>query len=145
MPVNIIHGAIAVIYRDSPRGRLYLVTRNVFSGNYTFPGGASEPGEDLLSTVKRELFEEINITPNDDEIEELPLTNSFVFSMKNSNRYKLPAQYKVFLIRTENEKIEPNTEQVAEVRWLPYSEARQLVKHQILKINLDWVEQKLNQ
>ncbi len=141
---TIMNGAIAIIYRETPRGRVYLVTHNVFSGNHTFPGGASDSGEEMRDTIKRELQEEINFIPADEQIEELPLTNSFVFSIQGSSRYKQPAKYQVFLVKTEVEEITPNTQQVSHAYWLPYEQAREMVKHEILKINLDWVERKLN-
>lgn len=55
-----IISAGAVVYRDTPRGRVYLLLRNK-KGHWDFPKGKTEPGETRTATIRRETVEECGI------------------------------------------------------------------------------------
>lgn len=50
----------AIIYHE---GKFLMVKNRWVQGYWVFPGGGVEPGEDILSALRRELVEEINVTP----------------------------------------------------------------------------------
>jgi 8-oxo-dGTP pyrophosphatase MutT (NUDIX family) len=50
----------AVVYRDTGKGRRYLLLRNV-KGHWDFPKGKVEPGEKRDETIRRETAEECGI------------------------------------------------------------------------------------
>lgn len=49
----------AVVFRDSPAGRMYLLLQN--GGRWDFPKGGVEEGESELQTVLREVEEETGL------------------------------------------------------------------------------------
>ena len=49
----------AVVYRDTPSGRMYLLLQN--GGRWDFPKGGVEKGESELQTVLREVEEETGL------------------------------------------------------------------------------------
>jgi bis(5'-nucleosidyl)-tetraphosphatase len=49
----------AVIFRDTPAGRMYLLLQN--AGRWDFPKGGVEEGETELETVRREVEEETGL------------------------------------------------------------------------------------
>jgi bis(5'-nucleosidyl)-tetraphosphatase len=49
----------AVVYRDSAKGRMYLLLQN--AGRWDFPKGGVEKGESELQTVLREVKEETSL------------------------------------------------------------------------------------
>ena len=49
----------AVVYRETPDGRVYLLLQN--AGRWDFPKGRIEKGEEELQTVRREVEEETGI------------------------------------------------------------------------------------
>jgi bis(5'-nucleosidyl)-tetraphosphatase len=49
----------AVVYRETPQGRMYLLLRN--AGRWDFPKGGVEKGESELQTVLREVEEETGL------------------------------------------------------------------------------------
>lgn len=57
--------AAAVIFRDGPRGREFLLGQRApgtfYPGYWEFPGGKVEPGESPVDALKRELDEELGI------------------------------------------------------------------------------------
>jgi len=58
-----IHVAVGVIY-NKQRDKILVSRRatNVHQGGlWEFPGGKCQAGEDILSALKRELFEELNL------------------------------------------------------------------------------------
>jgi len=50
----------------NPRGLVMLCERNDKKGQYQFPQGGFEPGEDTLAAATRELYEETGLSPSDD-------------------------------------------------------------------------------
>ncbi len=50
----------SVVFRDTEKGRLYLLLQN--AGRWDFPKGGVEKGENELQTVVREVAEETGIT-----------------------------------------------------------------------------------
>jgi 8-oxo-dGTP pyrophosphatase MutT (NUDIX family) len=59
-----VKSAGAIVYRDTTRGRVYLLLRNV-RGHWDFPKGKVEPGETRNATICRETSEECGISKLD--------------------------------------------------------------------------------
>ncbi|MDE1857892.1 MAG: NUDIX domain-containing protein [Thaumarchaeota archaeon] len=53
------HSAGAVVYRETPGGRMYLLLQN--AGRWDFPKGGVEEGESEMDTVVREVQEETGL------------------------------------------------------------------------------------
>lgn len=116
----------AVIFtRDSDNIR-YVVIRSQ-NGDYGFPKGHMESGEDEVTTALREIWEEVGLTPQ--------LLDSF----RESISYPLPGnpdtgkQCIYFLAEFSSQKPIPQPEEVAEICLMTYQQAMDCIVFDNLK------------
>ncbi len=106
----------AVVFRDTPEGREYLLLQN--SGRWDFPKGGIERDESELHTVRREVEEETGLT-------DLAILSGFeqvveyFYRRDNRNIHKT---VKYMLARTERGTVKISFEHQA-FGWFPYKEA----------------------
>lgn len=107
----------AILYRESPSGKLYLLL-NYPSGHWDFVKGNIEKGETFKQTTLREIKEETGITDV-----------SFVEGFENKVEYHYQRDGKLvhkevvfFLARTATEHVEISFEHLGFI-WLKYNDA----------------------
>jgi bis(5'-nucleosidyl)-tetraphosphatase len=107
----------AILYRDSPSGKLYLLL-NYPSGHWDFVKGNVEKGETLKQTTLREIKEETGITDV-----------SFVEGFENKVEYHYQRDGELvhkevvfFLAKTATEHVEISHEHLG-FTWLKFNDA----------------------
>jgi bis(5'-nucleosidyl)-tetraphosphatase len=107
----------AILYRESPSGKLYLLL-NYPSGHWDFVKGNIEKGETFKQTTLREIKEETGITDV-----------SFVEGFENKVEYHYQRDGELvhkevvfFLARTATEHVEISFEHLGFI-WLKYNDA----------------------
>lgn len=98
----------AVIIRD----RRFLVTRAKDKDIFVAPGGKLEAGETVIEALKRELEEEIQITTDEKNLEELG-----VFCAPAAGQEQRMLEMTVFLVHEWQGEPTPANE-VEEIRWI---------------------------
>ena len=106
----------AVIFRRTPRGRVYLLLQN--AGRWDFPKGGIEEGEGETDTARREVEEEAGLKnlmflPGFQEVIE------YFYRRDNKNIHK---QVTYLLAETEEEQVRISHEHQA-FGWFEYPEA----------------------
>ena len=94
-------GAIGIVFRrDEPNK--YLLIHNKRTGNITFPAGAREE-EDTSSdvTVKREIYEETGLIPEDYILTKTDMVHEFVYNKKKVDRTGNKSKQIIYLIETK--------------------------------------------
>lgn len=116
-PGRSIHVSAAVIVND--RGELLLVRK---SGTTAFmqPGGKPEPGETPASTLSRELFEELGLSVDPDDLSSLGL---FTAAAANEPGFLVVADVFVADIGDQIPVIDAEIE---ELRWVSRADAEHL-------------------
>ena len=127
MPVE--RSAGAIIFRDSKKGREYLllqhqpmdnkrVSRPISIGHWSFPKGHVEKGETTEETVRREVQEETGITQLE-FIQGFKKTIRYFVNYDGQKRLKFVA---FFLARTRERNITVSFEH-QDFAWLSYEKA----------------------
>jgi 8-oxo-dGTP pyrophosphatase MutT (NUDIX family) len=105
----------AVVFRETEKGRLYLLLQN--AGRWDFPKGGVEKGETELDTVLREVKEEtgldVSLVPGLRRIIE------YFYRRDNKNIHK---QVVYLLASAKDSKVKISFEHQA-FGWFPYGEA----------------------
>ncbi len=119
----------AVVYRDTPHGRMYLLLQN--AGRWDFPKGGVEKGESELQTVLREVKEETGLTT-------LQVRSGFrkvieyFYRREGKNIHK---QVVYLLAVTDSEQVKISSEHQG-YGWFPYSEAVDRASYDNSKVTL---------
>ena len=127
MPVE--RSAGAVIFRESPKGREYLLlhhqsidnkraSRPTSMGHWSFPKGHVEKGETTEETVRREVKEETGIT----KLEFIPGFKETIRYFVNYDGQKRLKFVAFFLAKTKQKKITISFEHQG-FAWLSYEKA----------------------
>jgi bis(5'-nucleosidyl)-tetraphosphatase len=123
----------AVVFRETGRGRMYLLLQN--AGRWDFPKGGVEKGEGELQTVIREVEEEtgiknIRIVPGFRKVIE------YFYRREGKNIHK---QVVYMLAKTEEEAVKISYEHQA-YGWFPYHEALERASYDNSKLTLGEAE-----
>jgi len=121
---KIVKGNIAIIHQKTPKGILFLIVKNIPSGNITFAGGAKGDNETDEIAIRRELQEELNFSSTEKQIQKTNLKISFTFNQAKKERAGMRAHYNVFTIQVDSSSIQPNPNEISEYWWLPKEEAK---------------------
>jgi bis(5'-nucleosidyl)-tetraphosphatase len=106
----------AVVFREMPDGRRYLLLQN--SGRWDFPKGGMEPGEVELDTVLREVEEETGLK----EIEIVPGFRKVIEYFYRRAGKNIHKQVIYLLARTRVEKVRISFEHQG-YGWFSYKKA----------------------
>jgi 8-oxo-dGTP pyrophosphatase MutT (NUDIX family) len=97
-------------------------------GEWTLAGGGVENGESPVAAMRRELSEELGIGL-DVDLEEIPVTNRFIYSPEHKAKRALDHDGQdaaMFVVRlSNNAPIALQAEEIAEARWFTANEAIQ--------------------
>jgi bis(5'-nucleosidyl)-tetraphosphatase len=123
----------AVVFRETGRGRMYLLLQN--AGRWDFPKGGVEKGEGELQTVMREVEEEtgiknIKIVPGFRKVIE------YFYRREGKNIHK---QVVYMLAKTDEEAVKISYEHQA-YGWFPYHEALERASYDNSKLTLGEAE-----
>ncbi|MDG6909499.1 MAG: NUDIX domain-containing protein [Nitrososphaerota archaeon] len=106
----------AVVFRDSPAGRVYLLLQN--AGRWDFPKGGVEKGESELDTVVREVAEETGLK----DLKFLPGFRKEIEYFYRRDGKNVHKQVVYLLASTANEKVKISFEHQG-FGWFPFPEA----------------------
>jgi diadenosine hexaphosphate hydrolase (ATP-forming) len=99
--------------------RKVLLVYNEYTDSWTYPKGHVKPGEDIFEAAKREIREEANMDLSDLEyVCKLPVYERGTRQQKN----KIKVMH-MFLFRTSNSRVESNTTDITELKWVSIDEA----------------------
>lgn len=127
----------AVVYRETEKGRLYLLLQN--AGRWDFPKGGVEKGESELQTVRREVEEEtgmgkIEIVPGFRKVIE------YFYRREGKNIHK---QVVYVLAKTDDEAVKISFEHQG-FGWFPFREALEKASYDNSKLTLAEAEKFVN-
>lgn len=97
----------AVIYND--KDEFLILTEQDDPDNWKLPGGKLSPNEDPTAGILRELEEELGLSIDQIESDELKFAK-LTTDDGLSNRY-------IFKISTKEESIKPNNAEIAKLKW----------------------------
>jgi len=123
------NSAGAVVYRDTPKGRVYLLLQN--AGRWDFPKGGMEKGESELQTVVREVEEETGL-------KDIKIVTGFrkvieyFYRRDGKNIHK---QVVYLLAATKEDKVKISFEHQG-FGWFPYGEAMERASYGNSKLTL---------
>ena len=106
----------AVVYRETEKGRLYLLLQN--AGRWDFPKGGVEKGESELQTVRREVEEETGLG----NIEIVPGFRKVIEYFYRRDGKNIHKQVVYVLAKTDDEAVKISFEHQG-FGWFPYREA----------------------
>ncbi len=124
----------AVLYRETDKGRLYLLLQN--GGRWDFPKGGVEKGESELQTVMREVFEEtglkdLYIVPGFRKVIE------YFYRREGKNIHK-QVVYRLAVTKEKDVRISFEHQGFG---WFPYSEALAQASYDNSKVTLKDAEE----
>lgn len=123
----------AVVFRDTPEGRLYLLLQN--GGRWDFPKGGVEKGETELDTVMREVEEETGLRA----IRILPGFRKVIEYYYKRNRKNIHKQVVYLLASTSTERVRISFEHQG-FGWFSYEEAVLKASYDNSKVTLSEAE-----
>ncbi len=110
----------AVVYRNTPKGREYLLIKNKRSEHWGFPKGHIEDGETEQQTARREVLEETGL-----HIDLLPM-----FSCRSSYTIqgRVEKQVTIFLATTRDTKTVIQESEIDDCAWMRMDAALKALK-----------------
>jgi len=123
----------AVVYRDIPGGRLYLLLQN--AGRWDFPKGGVEKGESELQTVLREVREETGL-----DVSVVPGFRKAVEYFYRRDGKNIHKQVVYHLAVAQEEKVKISFEHQS-YGWFPYQAALERASYDNSKVTLTAAEQ----
>lgn len=123
----------AVVFRDTPEGRLYLLLQN--GGRWDFPKGGVEKGETELDTVMREVEEETGLRA----IRILPGFRKVIEYYYKRNRKNIHKQVVYLLASTSTERVRISFEHQG-FGWFSYEKAVLKASYDNSKVTLSEAE-----
>jgi bis(5'-nucleosidyl)-tetraphosphatase len=124
----------AVVFRDSPGGRSYILLQN--AGRWDFPKGGIEKGESELQTVRREVSEETGIT----ELEIIPGFRKVIEYFYRRDGKNIHKQVVYMLARTTQDKVKISWEHQG-FGWFSYPQALEKASYGNSKVTLTDAEE----
>jgi 8-oxo-dGTP diphosphatase len=111
----VVTSVVAVIINFA--GEVLLTKRNIppFLGQWVMPGGKIDLGEPIIKAVKREVFEEVGL-----EVEVQNLLDVFEHVTPGEDHYHFVILY--YRCHPLSNELNHNDAEVAEARWVPKSE-----------------------
>ncbi|SDL55647.1 NUDIX hydrolase [Chryseobacterium taihuense] len=116
---NNVAGAVAVVIRY--KDEIFLTRRNQEpkKGKLDLAGGFVDPKESAENTCKRELFEELKLDINIDELKYLTsLPNIYTYKEIDYNTIDLFYEYEV----TDKFQVDMELSEISEAVWIPLKE-----------------------
>jgi len=112
----------AVIFRNTPDERKFLLIRNRRSAHWGFPKGHIEPGESDEETAIREVYEETGLN-----IKILP---GFVKKSEYTIQGKIEKSVSIFLAETDETQYTLQEEEIEECDWFGYDDALRILNYE---------------
>ena len=106
----------AVVFRETEKGRLFLLLQN--AGRWDFPKGGVEKGETELQTVLREVKEESGLS----DVSVVPGFRRVIEYFYRRNNKNIHKQVVYLLASTKDSKVKISFEHQG-FGWFPYGEA----------------------
>ncbi len=119
----------AVVFRETQKGRIYLLLQN--AGRWDFPKGGVEKGESELQTVLREVEEETGIR-NIKVVQGFRKVIEYFYRRDGKNIHK---QVVYVLAKTDEEAVKISFEHQG-YGWFPYREALERASYDNSKLTL---------
>lgn len=111
-----------IIVRKKGKEWHALLIRDM-NGNWTFPKGLVEKGEDVLACAKREIAEEAGIT----DVSFLSPLQPIHYMYQRNGLVSKTVQYFLFTSDGDQAPTGQKEEGISEVRWVPMDEAAKII------------------
>ncbi|PIR41661.1 MAG: hypothetical protein COV31_00015 [Candidatus Yanofskybacteria bacterium CG10_big_fil_rev_8_21_14_0_10_46_23] len=120
---NTITTVNALVHRGK-EGEVKFLLAQEDDGNWGLPGGAKEiEDENLISTIRRELKEELNLNPEDYKLKETDIKREFEYNHFKSSRYGKHGVVQFFLVELLNDFDPRAMGELENVGWFTSKEA----------------------
>ena len=132
-----------VVYRDGAGGRTFLLLRSRVTRTpmWEFPKGGVEEGETEREAAERELREETGLAADEVEVSEgFVAEEKYFFTLGTAGARRLVMKrVTYFLARALVDRVRISHE-ASDFRWLPFADARRLVRFRAKQDVLDRAE-----
>jgi len=119
----------AILQRDD--GRILVAERKDVSGAWQFPQGGVDPGESLETAIRREIYEELGLCPEDYEIGVMRGPYRYLFT-RSSKRWGCDGQEQHYFLLHARPGCQPTTA-------VPHPEFRSLQWIQPAEFQMKWL------
>lgn len=123
----------AVVFRETPAGRMYLLLQN--AGRWDFPKGGMEKGESELETVVREVAEETGLK----DLRMLPGFRKVIEYFYRRDGKNVHKQVVYLLASTSTESVKISFEHQG-YGWFPYADALKKASYTNSKLTMTEAE-----
>ena len=127
-------GVSGIVYLDEiPKKFAIVKTKR----GYSLPGGGIEKGDvSLESAIHRELKEELGFESNDFDITETNIKEKFNYDQDKPGRENQYVIRQIFLVKSKTKTLAPKDNDILDVSWCTYEEAKDILTWQNSKETL---------
>ena len=126
------HSAGGIILKQCKNTWCVLVIKDM-NGNWTFPKGIIDPGENDQDAAQREIKEEVGLTKLSSPV---PLEKISYWYVRNGERIHKTVSYFLFILETEEKPVPQQEEGISDVQWMNKEEAIKHIGYQKTNIPL---------
>ncbi|MFD3157935.1 bis(5'-nucleosyl)-tetraphosphatase [Haloimpatiens sp. FM7330] len=138
--MNIEKSCGAVVYRKCGADIEFIAVKSRESGHWGFPKGHMESGETEIETTKREIFEETGL--------EVTLLDEFRTEIEYYLSENINKRVIYFIGKTENQCVNIQQEEIADYKWLNYSDMLNILTFEnakdVLKKAKDFIDDSID-
>ncbi len=132
---GVIQTTKAVLH-DGSSGMFLLVKEP--DGTWGLPGGAKEVEDaDILEALRRELFEELSLAPDEYAVFDPKISDEFLYGQQGSERFGMKGFNNFFIVEVKSINGIRKEKKLLDIAWFEAEEALQKLEHASMRRGFD--------